>query len=258
MARIKKVYRDFADVCRLWANQSQDSAECSNWSRPGGRFAYWRKDDPNKPPCEKITPVYFSGRDLYSYGSHYLLGRILEINGHRVAVVNFSRYSVSTGSHSWAAMRACESAGIECIRVNENVGNIRDGASNGGLRYDTTNQDIIDTVRETFEERANGHYSHLATLTYAAESEKSARLSLESVAEFSALVTRFGFPELVISVPEDFREFVLNVGYFLGRARACHNRRHQSTLGLDKGKPVAQFPVSYYGRDGAAARRLVP
>lgn len=73
--RTKYVYSSSQEVYHLWANQVQDSA------RQGGR----------------LTRSSFQGASCYSYRAE--IGRLVEINGHNVALVNTTRYSNTTCKH---------------------------------------------------------------------------------------------------------------------------------------------------------------
>jgi hypothetical protein len=66
-------------VCHLWANQSKESATSGHGN------------------------VFFTGRKLYSYGSHYVLGIILP-DGQ--AILNGRSYSITTAKHQSYAFRA--------------------------------------------------------------------------------------------------------------------------------------------------------
>ena len=80
--RIKRVFSNGRQVLHLWANQSQSDARSKN--------------------------VFFEGTDVYSYGRHYLLGRIVEYNGYDVAIINNQKYSVTTNKHQRWSHNACE------------------------------------------------------------------------------------------------------------------------------------------------------
>jgi hypothetical protein len=82
MTRQRQVYpRDM--VAHLWANASQDSAR-----DPRGN-------------------IYFTGPTLYSYGSHYVLGRrITCADGTTATLLNARSYSVTTSRHQSLASRA--------------------------------------------------------------------------------------------------------------------------------------------------------
>lgn len=77
---MKRVFSSHDQVVHLWANQSQTDARCKN--------------------------VYFEGRSIWSYGRHYELGRLVEINGHTVALINSTGYSVTTSKHINSALHA--------------------------------------------------------------------------------------------------------------------------------------------------------
>lgn len=69
---------------------------------------------------EIVDAVYFKGSRIFSYGSHYLLGRIdLDINGVLVSIVNFKKYSKSTTIHSWAVRHELQKSKRLIIETNE-------------------------------------------------------------------------------------------------------------------------------------------
>lgn len=70
---MKNVFTNSHDVIHLFAQKSQYSARCSN--------------------------VYFYGNSIYSYGSHYELGRFMEINGEAAILIEDKGYSVTTAKH---------------------------------------------------------------------------------------------------------------------------------------------------------------
>lgn len=79
--RIKRVFTNANEVLHRWANQIQDSARCRN--------------------------VFFEGRSCYSYGYHYELGRLIDYNGHTIAMINTIGYSNTTSKHIHHALSAC-------------------------------------------------------------------------------------------------------------------------------------------------------
>lgn len=79
---MKTVYSNNAEVFHLWANQVQKRAKCGN--------------------------VFFEGPSCYSYGLHYELGRLIEYNGHTVALINNRGYSVTTSRHISLATQASQ------------------------------------------------------------------------------------------------------------------------------------------------------
>jgi hypothetical protein len=89
MKRIKRVFSNSSQVIHLWANQSQDSARASN--------------------------VFFDGASLYSYGTHYELGRMIQVNGRSVALINTRGYSNTTAKHiSWTKRAVTHLPAIYC------------------------------------------------------------------------------------------------------------------------------------------------
>ncbi len=78
--RLKRVFNTSDQVIHLWANQSQSDARCTN--------------------------VFFDRETVYSYGYHYVLGRLVEYNGATVALINDRGYSVTTAKHINQALYA--------------------------------------------------------------------------------------------------------------------------------------------------------
>lgn len=71
-----KVLRNNDQVCHVWAQQTVDSE--LEGKNPSGS-------------------IFFEGPELYSYGYHYLMGKIhLDSNGKRFALINSGGYSVTT------------------------------------------------------------------------------------------------------------------------------------------------------------------
>lgn len=75
--RIKRVFSSSYEVFHLWAAQTQSDA------RQGG----------------SRTRSFFEGKSCYSYGRHYEVGRLVEINGVKCALINRDGYSSTTSKH---------------------------------------------------------------------------------------------------------------------------------------------------------------
>lgn len=73
---MKHVFSSAYDVAHLWAHQLQSNARCSN------------------------TSLYFDGNTIYSYGTHFPVGKIVENKrGEKAYLFNPDFYSVSTSKH---------------------------------------------------------------------------------------------------------------------------------------------------------------
>lgn len=70
---MKTVFSSNSQLAHVWANQSQESGRANN--------------------------TYFSGCDIYSYGSHFLAARIYVVKGKRFALVRSDKYSNTTAKH---------------------------------------------------------------------------------------------------------------------------------------------------------------
>jgi hypothetical protein len=71
--RQKKVFASHAEVAHIWAHQNHEEGRAGN--------------------------IFFRGSKLYSYGFHYLMAQIHNLNGKRFALVNSHVYSNSTAKH---------------------------------------------------------------------------------------------------------------------------------------------------------------
>lgn len=71
---MRKVFSSHNEVCHVWANQSQVEGRCSG-------------------------NIFFQGKDIYSYGHHYLAARIHEVKGKKFALVRSDSYGPATSKH---------------------------------------------------------------------------------------------------------------------------------------------------------------
>lgn len=82
---MRNVMRNHDETAHVWASQKQESGRA-----PDGR-------------------MFFEGPDLFSYGSHFVIGRIMSTqngNGPAVVLLNADGYSVSTSKHKHIASGA--------------------------------------------------------------------------------------------------------------------------------------------------------
>lgn len=121
--RIRRVFSNSSEVLHLWANKSQDEARCKN--------------------------VYFTGPAAYSYGSHYMLGKIIQLKGREVYLINANGYSVTTGKHINDAWRAAESR----LRLKVYPESDRDISA----------KDILPAVLKRQDELLHDYFSHFSS-----------------------------------------------------------------------------------------------
>ena len=69
---MKKVFNN-DQVCHVFVNQSQEEGRGNN--------------------------IFFQGDEIFSYGEHYLMGKIFDVKGQKVILVNDDVYSISTAKH---------------------------------------------------------------------------------------------------------------------------------------------------------------
>lgn len=90
--RVKQVFK-YDELCHVWANQLQEKGRTSAPGNcRGGAFGS------GVAPASSPR-MFFEGKDIYSYGRHYLAARIYNKRGKTFALVNADRYSVTTAKH---------------------------------------------------------------------------------------------------------------------------------------------------------------
>lgn len=222
--RIKTVFSKPEPVAALWAKQAQSHAAYVYYSG-GGRFAYV----PKGTPRDRITAVFSEGRNLYSYGHHYLLGRIMQFNGKKVAVVNFTKYSSITTGHSYTAYRAAKDAGLVVAEVNAFDGD--------RFNYDTTDAELCAAIESNIERESNSLYDSLQWLTLGKNGAYYVRHIRENVAEFNSMVSALGLKERRIDVPDSFYKECLELGKIVDKAGNDHAKRRQCAFNFSAQSP---------------------
>lgn len=122
--RMKRVFSSHYQVLHLWANQSQSDARCKN--------------------------VFYEGDTVYSYGTHYVLGKLAQVNGQTVALINSEKYSVTTAKHqrdAWDAVAhlpRIRSSSPDNQNVNQEI----------LLSLTKTQEELIDALMSVFSRRS--------------------------------------------------------------------------------------------------------
>lgn len=175
--RIKKVFSSADQVIHVWANQSQNEARCKN--------------------------VFFTGRQIYSYGYHYELGRLVEYKGHTIALINNDGYSVTTAKQIGYAWTAVE----HMPRFYVSGANLKfldlDDPNKEDLRgvIEASLLERQDAIIEREFNRFNGRKFGMSSL------DKDARdYDDELIAEYNKYCDMFGFKSLLIPDLSELRE----------------------------------------------------
>ena len=187
--RIRQVFGSASKVAELWASQSQDSARCKN--------------------------AFFEGRDLYSYGRHYLLGRIIEFNGAKMAAIQSTGYSRTTYGQSWDARSAARKAGLPYYNF--------EGRGGVSIRSEVTDEELKDLIREGLERERDRIYDDLGRGTFSRRSW----CGRSEVREHNKECRRIGVLSAVVRVPESYWREVREVSKGLEAAAKDYSRRVQ-------------------------------
>jgi hypothetical protein len=159
--RIKKVFSSSSQVIHLWANQSQSDARCRN--------------------------VFFEGLSIYSYGRHYELGRFIDYNGHKVAMINSRGYSVTTRGHISDAYHAVEGLRLRCP-----TGNLTD--VEGALLANQSQ--LIDDIM-----------APLSRMKFYSESYANEHLT-STIMAHNNICNKLGHSELALELPQDLTDLI--------------------------------------------------
>jgi hypothetical protein len=147
----------------------------------------------------------FSGKIVYSYGTHYQLGLLCKIAGHDVAIVNQQFYSRTTSGQSWHALCAAESRGLLTISVQ---GSFTSAGILAGLEIEqnTLINDLIFT-----QQWGIGEYNTIKS----------------DVIAFNKKVKKLGFKKLTIDVPKEFYDFGHQLAKLVARKNKSIHQRKQ-------------------------------
>ncbi len=157
MKRIKKVFTSSHQVFNLWAAQSQSDA------RQGGNR----------------TRSFFEGVSCYSYGMHYELGRIVEYNGVKLAIINNTGYSHTTSKHMH---QAYQSASMLMPVLS------------------ATTFDVFQALVENQDALINRFMCQLGRLSFWKDAKAMDEYDRKYVNAFNALAIKLGHSELVLKV----------------------------------------------------------
>lgn len=110
-------------VAHLWANESQESANGSNF--------------------------YFEGQSIYSYGRHFEVGRIVRNKrGEKAYLINDRYYSSTTSRHQYYVREAIPT-GSKVFSVGYNMSNT------GNMAFVTSGLESIKDAIEKIQESQN-------------------------------------------------------------------------------------------------------
>lgn len=206
MKRQKFVFSNMEKLAPVWAAQKQNNARCPT---NRGRDGYSR-----------VCAGFFEGKNLFSYGNHYLLGRILELNGRKIAAVNFTKWSNTTTSHSWLAMRAAESAGYLVAHVNTGEGK--------GLDSRSTDSEVCAAIESYLLNQGEILRSRIEGLKTEVFSPSIVEGIQVDVSEYNDTIRALGFPSMRIVFSADCLSDALALGEKTEAARKNHATRKQA------------------------------
>lgn len=207
MKRIKYVYQNASQVAFIWAKQSQTTARCKN--------------------------AAFDDKSICSYGSHYLLGRLMKFNGRPIAAVNYSRYSKTTTSHSNGAAIAAESAGhlVVVFRVAENERHVP---------YDASDETVKTAILHTLEEEAYSLYSRLEEIIYSKSYVDFVKCLFEDLEQFNKKVRYLCLDNLEIEVPDYYFQEAMEIAKMHELASKNKYNRRQLVFSFSGGYKVCE------------------
>jgi hypothetical protein len=209
MKRVKQVFTNSQAVASLYVKQSQDYA-CSKYNARNG--------------ARGLISTYFQGRDMFSYGRHYLLARMgLTFHGQAVSIVNFSNYSNSTSGHSREVLQALTDAGQFVLKVEAACDAIRAGISDSELT--ALAEKYLESQAETFRRLQ----SEMKVKPFGLWYLKSIR---DEMREHNQLVARFNLNHLIVPIDSKAFKSAIRLNVRRESARRDHARRKQEFLDI--------------------------
>lgn len=174
------------DVAKLWVSGIQKSARCKN--------------------------AFFEGKEIYSYGRHYLLGVLSEYNGVRLALVNHAYYSKTTSGHQSAARSAAWNAGLITLDVST-----FDGPG----------------IRRALRREMNSYYESLAQFYrhgLPTGDNWHRRYMRGGIVEHNSISRRLGHPEFCVSIDREFWTDTAAIHSVIDAAEKSVSSREQTLL----------------------------
>lgn len=173
MKRIKQVFTSSSQVFHLWANQSQQSARQAGAQTRDGSTIYSR--------------AFFEGNSAYSYGHHYEVGRIMEYNGVKLAIVNNTGDSNTTSKH-----------------INEAY----DALENLMPRLKASTFNVFDALLENQDQLINRLMNQLNRRSFYYEAKFLGQYDLKDLKEFNDLCQLLGHKQLQLHVDDELEQVV--------------------------------------------------
>ncbi len=190
--------------------KTKKAKKFKKWLPQGEVIIAWASQS---QPLAKSTNVFFEGKRLYSYGTHYLLGLLVNYRGKSVALINRKYYSKTTSGHSNDAF--CSAFGSRRHVVIETDGDF----SFAGIRksLEKTQADLFNRFARNYQ---NG------------TSDWESKYIRQDVAEFNSNCKKLGFKKLMIRLPKSFFIETRELAKMQSRAYDDWNSRSQSLLDL--------------------------
>jgi len=198
--RIKKVFQNIDEITDLFLNQSQYSARCRN--------------------------AFYEGREIYSYGYHYLLGRFIMLNGVKVLAINSTGYSRTTRGHIYSLIAAAERLKIPYIEFNTNDSIFNSTSST----YDSA---IIKMINDSLENQRNRHYDTLAHSYYDSKDSRYYffNYDLKSISEHNETIKKYKLDsDLLVEFPQWYIDDIKIISKIVYAHRSNINSRQQGNF----------------------------
>lgn len=209
--RIKRVFKNAAEVIQVFAKQDRYEGISYYTSRRDGS-----RDNPS---------CYFHGKELYSFGSHYLLARLdVDLNGRKVALVNFTRYSSKTTDQSYNAKKSLTEAGFLVVEYSENSDSMTLS------RRDVSDKTLVDIAIQSLENLSVDYAEKLVSMTYRPYHSWYIADIRKDIIEHNKLVSKLGLKHLLVEYSDDIFLTAKRVYKVDTDAKECHAKREQSYM----------------------------
>lgn len=177
---------------------------------------------------ERLQSIKHEGVSLYSYGPHYLLGRLIKFKGLKVAAINCSFYSATTSGQTHATINAAKGAKRLVAEFSVKEGD-RD------ISAYSSHQEIEAAILGHYERRQDCLLKSLAELSYKSHSPWYITYTLKDVRQFNKEVKSLRLGHLAINIPKHYIADARKLARISELARRDYNSRKQQLLALDTG-----------------------
>ena len=184
----------------------------------------------------ELKSIQVRGKELYSYGSHYLLGKLMQFNGRAIAMVNVTPYYCGRGASATTRMQGRLAAKYAQESGNLVVETDTDAIGESvSLNSNSSDVDICAAIVATLERENARLYDRLAEISYSVPYYEFTLTDLRGdIEKHNALSSALGLDRLRIDdIPETYYQDAEDLGMFTESVSRNHRSRKQTVFSFN-------------------------